>query len=35
MRTLRVVKARGIAHDLRRHEMIIERGGIRILDPTT
>ena len=32
-RLLRVVKARGTAHDLRPHEFVIEDGGIRILEP--
>jgi circadian clock protein KaiC len=32
-RTLRVAKARGIGHDLRAHELIIEHGGIRLGKP--
>jgi circadian clock protein KaiC len=32
-RTLRVVKARGIAHDLRFHEITIESGGVHIREP--
>ncbi len=31
-RTLRIVKARGIAHDLSDRPMVIEAGGIRIVD---
>lgn len=31
-RTLRVVKARGIDHDLAPHEMKIHQGGLRLLD---
>jgi hypothetical protein len=33
VRTLRVVKARGIAHDLRVHRMTIGEGGIRVEGP--
>lgn len=32
-RVLRVGKARGIAHDLRPHEFVIEIGGVRVLGP--
>jgi circadian clock protein KaiC len=31
-RLIRVVKARGIDHDLGIHEMVIEAGGIRVID---
>ncbi len=32
-RTIRVVKSRGVAHDLRMHEMVIDTAGVRITDP--
>lgn len=32
-RTFRVAKARGIAHDMRPHEMRIDSGGVRIGEP--
>ena len=34
-RTLRVVKARGAAHDLRVHEMVIDAHGIAVTAPVT
>jgi circadian clock protein KaiC len=34
-RTLRVAKARGLAHDLHVHEMAIETGGIRVKEALT